>query len=339
MDRRAFIGTVAGGLLAAPLAAEAEQAGKVPRIALIFANTPEADMTGPRPTSKVARAFLEGMHALGWVDGQNITIVRKSAEGHPERYLRLAQELVSLKMDLLVVSGAGPLTAMMQATDTIPIVSAGALTDPVAQGLAKSLGRPEGNVTGLTVIVSTALGSKRLELLKEAVPKISRVAVLSSPGGPGVVSGAGVAALDSAARALKLTLLPPVNVETPDGLQTAFATVTRQHADALFVAYDVFLFAHRGAIIEYAAKQQLPASYPSDFYAEDGGLMSYGANYVDIFRRSATYVDKILKGAKPADLPIEQPTKFELVINLKTAKALGLTIPPSLLQRADQVIE
>jgi putative ABC transport system substrate-binding protein len=330
MERRTFLGVIAGSLIAAPLAAEGQQAGKVPRIAFIFANTPETEITGPRPTNRLARAFLEGMRELGWVDGQNITIVRKSAEGHPDRYIGLAQEVVSLKMDLMVVSGAGPLTAMMQATDTIPIVSAGALTDPVAQGLTKSLGRPGGNVTGLTLIVSTALAAKRLQLLKEAVPKISRVALLTNPGSLGGAA--------EAARALKLTLLPII-VETPDGLQTAFATVTRQHVDALFVVYDSFLFAYRGAIIEYAAKQQLPASYPSDFYVEDGGLMSYGANYVDIFRRSAIYVDKILKGATPADLPIEQPTKFDLVINLKTATALGLTIPPSLLQRADQVIE
>src|SRR5260370_26239244 len=331
MDRRVFLGALAGSaLFGAPITAQAQQAGKVPRIGLIFANTPETEMTGPRPTSKIARAFLEGMRELGWVDGQNITIVRKSAEGHPDRYISLAQELVSLKMDLMVVAGSGPLTAMMQATDTIPIVSAGGLVDPVAQGLVKSLGRPGGNVTGLTIIVSTGTGSKRLELLKEAVPKISRVALLRSPGGP----GSPVAAFDAAARTLKLTLLPVI-VETPEGLQTALATVTRQHVDALLVWNDVFLA--RGAIIAYAAQQQLPGSYPSDFYPEDGGLMSYGANYVDIFRHSATYVDKILKGAKPGDLPIEQPTDLELIITLRTAKALGLTIPPSLLQRADQV--
>ncbi len=162
MDRRVFLGTLAGSaLFGAPITAQAQQAGKVPRIGLIFANTPETEMTGPRPTSKIARAFLEGMRELGWVDGQNITIVRKSAEGHPDRYISLAQELVSLKMDLMVVAGSGPLTAMMQATDTIPIVSAGGLVDPVAQGLVKSLGRPGGNVTGLTIIVSTGTGSSQ----------------------------------------------------------------------------------------------------------------------------------------------------------------------------------
>jgi putative ABC transport system substrate-binding protein len=199
----------------------------------------------------------------------------------------------------------------------------------VGFGVAKSLARPEGNVTGLTTTASGALNEKRLELLKETVPQISRVAYLTNTGRR---------VPDSAGRILRLTLLP-VAVDAPDGLQPALAEIARRHVDAVFVADGIIFWAQRYAIVEFAAKQRLPTIYPYDIYARAGGLMSYGANYVDLFRQAAPYVDKILKGAKPGDLPIEQPTKFELVINLKTAKALGLIIPQTLLLRADQILE
>jgi putative tryptophan/tyrosine transport system substrate-binding protein len=329
VDRRKFIGTLAGSLLVAPLAAEAQPTGKVPRIALVFANAPVADLTGPRPAQPNARAFLEAMRELGWIDGQNITIERRSAEGRPDRYAGLAQELLRLKVDLIVCPAASLTQSIQQATSAIPIVIAGAFVDPVAEAGVKSLARPGGNLTGLTMFSTYG---KRLELLKEAVPGISRVAFLGNL----YVPGPTIAAV---ARALKLALVPVV-IPTPEELQKGFATIERARVDALFVADTATFFpAARGALVEFAAKQRLPASYPFDVYVEAGGLMSYGVDFNDIFRRAAIYVDKILKGANPGDLPIEQPTKMDLMINLKTAKALGLTIPPSLLQRADQVIE
>jgi putative ABC transport system substrate-binding protein len=332
MDRRTFMSGVTLGLLAAPLVAEARPVGKGPRIALVLSNTPVADITGPNPTEPLVRVFLEAMRELGWIDGQNITIERMTAEGQPDRYARLAQELLNLKLNLMVVAGSGLTQAIMQATTTIPIVGAGAFGDAVVEAGVKSVARPGGNLTGLTVFSIGTIFGKRLELLKEAVPGISRVAHLGNSFLPGPNTVA-------AARALKLTLVP-VLIATPEGLQTGFATIERARVDALFVADTAtFFWAYRGTVVEFAAKQRLPASYPFDRYVAAGGLMSYGINYKDIFRRSATYVDKILKGANPGDLPIEQPTTLELAINLKTAKALGLTIPPSLLLRADQVIE
>jgi putative ABC transport system substrate-binding protein len=332
MDRRVFLGTLAGGLLAAPLAAEAQQSRKLPRIALVVANSPVADITGPLPTDSSTRAFLEGMRELGWIDGQNITIERKSAAGRPERYAGLAQELLGLNLNLIVTSAGGLTRAIAQATNVIPIVMAGSLYDPVASGFAKSLARPGGNMTGLAADASDTLFEKRLELFKEAVPRISRVAFVGNRTLPEPNTVA-------VARALKLTLVPMV-IATPEELPTGFTTIERAHVDALFIGDTASFFpAARGAFVEFAAKQRLPDSYPLPQFVEAGGLMSYGVNYKDLLRRSATYVDKILKGANPGDLPIERPTKFELTINLKTAKALGLTIPQSLLLRADQVIE
>jgi putative ABC transport system substrate-binding protein len=331
MNRRMFLGALAGGLLAAPLAAGAQQ--PAPRIALVLSSAPVADVTGPRPSDAGARAFIEGMRELGWVDGQNITIVRRSAEGRPDRYAGLIQDLLSLNLNLIVTGGASLTRAIAQATNTIPIVSAGSFADPVLEGgFAKSLARPGGNLTGLTVFPSNTLYAKRLELLKEAVPRISRIAFLGNVYRPGPSSLA-------AARALSLTLVPVV-IGTQEEAPKGFATVARSRVDALFVADTAtFFYGYAGPIVEFAAKQRLPDAYPNAKFVEAGGLMSYGANGPYIYRRAATYVDKILKGANPGDLPFEQPTKLELVINLKTAKALGLTIPPSLLQRADQVIE
>jgi putative ABC transport system substrate-binding protein len=326
VDRRAFIGSVAGGLLAAPLAVEGQNR---PRIALLLGNTPIPEISGPIPTNPFVRAFLEGMRELGWVDGQNISIERRSAEGRPDRYLPLIQEMMTLKVDVIVVSGVLSLVASAQrASQTTPIVMAGLGGDPVQLGLVKSLANPAGNVTGSTNIAAPANG-KRLELLKEAIPTASRVAAFVDLPVSDVI--------ESAARALKVTLLP-TRLDVPGGLAAAFVAFTQKRADALLVAGSS-AWARHGEIIGLAAKHRFPAVYPWSNFATAGGLMSYGADYADIFRRATIYVDKILKGAKPGDLPIEQPTKFELVINLKTAKALGLTIPPSLLQRADQLIE
>jgi putative ABC transport system substrate-binding protein len=272
------------------------------------------------------------MRELGWIDGQNITSERKSAEGRPDQYAGVAQELLRLKLNLIVASGAGLTRTIMKATNAIPIVMAGAFYDAADAGV-KSMARPGGTVTGLTVASSNTLIGKRLELLKEAAPGISRVAYLGNSLPPGTTSVA-------VARALKLVLAPVVLIPTPEGLQAGFTAIERARVDALFVGDTATFFsAARGALVEFAAKQRLPASYPFDYYVEAGGLMSYGIDYNDIFRRAATYVDKILKGANPGDLPIEQPTKFELVINLKTAKTLGLALSPSLLLRADRVIE
>jgi len=313
----------------APLVVAAQLARTPPTIAVVYANNPEAEITGPHRTDRQAIAFVEAMRGFGWVDGQNITIIWRSAEGQPDRYPALAQKLASTKLNLIVVAGGPPLLrALRKELNAIPIVMVGTLADPVRDGVAKSLARPEGNVTGLTTAASGTLNEKRLELLKETVPQISRVAYLMNTR---------LHPPYTAARILRLTLLP-VTVDAPDELQPALADIVRRHVDAILLDGIIF-WAQRHAIVEFAAKQRLPTMYPYDIYTRAGGLMSYGANYVDLFRRAAPYVNKILKGAKPGDLPIEQPTKFELMINLKAAKGLGLTIPPSVLTRADQVIE
>jgi putative tryptophan/tyrosine transport system substrate-binding protein len=313
-------------LVAAPLADETQAAPSRATVAVVFANLPLSDLVGPQPRDLSARAFADGMRQLGWVDGQNLTIMWRSAEGQPDRYAALATELVSLKVDVIVAAG-GTVRAIRKATSTIPIVGTGG--PGTFQGI-QSLARPGGNVTGLMSAPDARFAEKRLELLKEAVPTLSRVAYLSDDGTTG--------APEAAARALRITLVP-IPVGGPGGLQPALASIERQRVDAIFVVAGPFFWSQRGEIIEFAARRRLPAMYPFDIYVRDGGLMSYGANYADINRRAAIYVDKILKGARPGDLPIEQPMKYELLINLKTAKALGLTIPATILLQADQVIE
>jgi putative tryptophan/tyrosine transport system substrate-binding protein len=329
MDRRTFLAGTGAMLLAAPLAAEAQSEQKRPRIALLFANTPAADITGPRPVLREARAFLDGMRDLGWLDGQNITIERRSAEGQPDRYAALVQEVMGLHVDL-VVTGSGFVKLIKQTSDTMPVVVAGGDENAlVQQGVVASLARPGGTVTGLLFNPGPDLGGKQLQLLKEAVPKASRVAYLASPS---------VRPPTEAARALRLTLVS-AGAAAPEALDSAFAAIKQQRVDAILVGTSPFFYGHRLRIIDFAARQRLPAMYWYRLFADSGGLMSYGAEFVDLFQRAATYVDKILKGANPGDLPIERPTKFALVINLKTAKALGLTIPPSLLARADEVLQ
>ena len=333
MDRRAFLATLTSGLLAAPLAAEAQSVGKVYRVGLIFPSPPVSEMAGPEPVNVAARAFVRGLRTLGYVEGRNLILERRSAEGTFERFAPIVAELVSLSMDVIVVSNTPLAQRAREVTTAVPIVL-GVSTDPVGSGLAQSLARPGGNVTGLTANVGPGIQGKRLELLKGAVPSASRVAFLGTKKLWDVVYETSIKA---GAQALGLTVF--LAEHTPTEYAGAFALIGRERPDALFVAPSSENYAQRRLIVDFATSKRLPNVHAFRESVEDGGLISYGVNIADLFRRAAGYVDKILKGAKPADLPIEQPTKFELVINLKTAKALGLTIPPSLLQRADQVIE
>jgi putative tryptophan/tyrosine transport system substrate-binding protein len=327
--RRAFIGTLAGGLLVAPLAA-AQQAPKVVRLGYLGEN-PEA---GPH----LAEAFRQGLRDLGYVEGRNVVIEYRSAEGKRERLPALGAELAALKVDVIVAPNTPAALAAKQATKTIPIVFA-VVADPVGSGLVTSLARPGGNVTGLSLLVPELVG-KCLELLKQAVPGVSRVAVLWQPGvlGDRTVKDM-LKEADVSARALGVRL-QFLEARGPADIDIAFSDMTKARVGALTaLTGGSMLFAERRRLVDLAAKNRLPAVYPWREFVDAGGLMANGPDLADSQRRAATYVDKILKGAKPADLPVEQPTKFELVINLKTAKALGLTIPPSLLGRADQVIE
>jgi len=332
ITRRAFLGTLVGGLLAAPIAANAQQAGKVARIGLLVFGPLDAP-----ETRQTVEAFRQGLREHGYVAGQNIVIEYRSADGKIDRLPGLATELARLKVDLIAAGNTPMARAAKQATTTIPIVSF-AMGDPVGDGIVASLARPGGNITGSTFL-GPELVPKRLDLLKEAVPKVSRVAGLWHPGAFGehtmqeMLKGT-----EAAARTLGVQL-QLAEVRSPDEFDRAFSTMTKERAEALVVFPSTMLFNARRRIVDLAAKGRLPAIYQSRQFAEIGGLMSYGASITDLVRRSATYVDKILKGARPADLPVEQPTKFELVINLKTAKALGLTIPPALLLRADEVIQ
>ena len=330
MHRRTFLGTLASGLLAAPLAAEAQQtAGKVVRIGYLAANL--------AASPHLREAFLQGLRDLGYVEGRNVVIEYRDAEGKYERFPALATELVALKVDVIVVTSTPSAVAVKQATRTIPIVFTWA-ADPVGSGLVTSLARPGGNITGSSFFAPDLVG-KRLDLLKRALPGVSRVAALWHPGDyVERMEKDMLTETDRAARALGLRL-QVVEARGPEDFDRAFSDMTRARADAVTVQSTNIFFIERRRLVDLAAKNRLPAMYLTREFVDAGGLMSYGPNVADLHRRAATYVDKILKGAKPGDLPVEQPTKFELVINLKTAKALGLTIPPALLQRADQVIE
>jgi putative ABC transport system substrate-binding protein len=329
MDRREFIGTLAGGLVAAPLAAEAQQAAKVARIGYLANNL--------AASPHLPEAFRQGLRDLGYVEGRSVVIEYREAEGKFERLPALAAELVALKVDVIVAAVILAALAAKQATRTIPIVFA-AVADAVGSGLVTSLARPGGNVTGLSAL-GPALVGKCLELLKQAVPGVSRVAVLWQPRAQGERTERDMLKeAEVAARALGVRL-QFVEARGPEDFDRAFSEMTRARAAALNVLPSSMFFGERRRLVDLAAKNQLPAVYLSREFVDAGGLMAYGPNVADLYRRAATYVDKILKGTKPADLPVEQPTKFELVINLKTAKTLGLTIPPSLLGRADQVIQ
>jgi putative ABC transport system substrate-binding protein len=327
--------TLMVGLLAAPLDVEAQQAAKVWKIAFLGAS--------PSALPLFIQAFQQGLRELGYVEGQNVAIEHRYAEGRAERLPALAAELVRLKVDVIVVDACGaPLTAASQATSTIPIVVAACNEDLVATGLISSLARPGGNITGLSEL-TPELGAKRLELLKEAVPKVKRVAVLWNPTSSERFSAnsrfwsSDWIEMRAATQVLGMTL-QSVEIRGPEDFDTAFSTMTKERAEALIAFSDPLILLHGTRIADLAAKSRLPAVYASREVVDAGGLMAYGPSISDMFRRAAVYVSKILKGAKPADLPMEQPTKFELVINLKAAKALGLVIPQSLLIRADQVI-
>jgi len=326
MRERLSVVVLALGLLVAPLAVEALQAAGTPRVGLLLSGSPaEAD--------PLAAAFREGLRARGYVEGQNVVLVPRFADS-VQRLPDLVAELVRSNVEVIVTQGTPAAQAARRATTTIPIVMATS-GDPVAAGLVASLARPGANVTGNSILGPDLVG-KRLELLKEVVPGISRVAVLLNPTNP--LHALHMRELGAAAKALGVTL-QPLEARSPDDLERVFGTAAGGRAGAVLVFGDPVLTAHRARMATVAAKHRLPTIYELSGFAEAGGLINYGPNLHELFRVAAGYVDRILKGARPADLPVQQPTTFELVINLKTARSLGLTIPQSLLLRADHVIE
>ena len=327
--RSAFCFALWGLLLALCSAAEAQQPKKVYRIGYLSNFDPASESTR-------VEAIRQGLRELGYIQGQNIAFEYRYAEGKQERYFELATELLRLKVDTIVVAGGGgTVRAVMNATRTIPIVMVGAGADPVAAGLVESLARPGGNVTGLTLL-NRELGGKRLALLKEVVPKVVRVAVLFDPAITDIAREV-KEDLSVAARALKLTI-QPWEVRAAD-FESVFVALNKQPPDGLYVLPGPITVTHQKRIVGFALKSRLPSVYSRTEFVDAGGLMYYGAELADSYRRVAYYVDKILKGTKPADLPVEQPTKFELVVNLKTAKQIGVTIPQKVLARADKVIK
>jgi len=329
LDRRTLVCALAGGLLTVPLAVEAQPAtARAPRIGFLALN--------PSANPHLRVAFLQGLRDLGYVEGRNVMIEYRDAEGKLERLPALGAELVALKVDVIVTGGGTPTAlAAKQATRTLPIVFTSA-TDPITDGLVASLARPGGNLTGLSNLAPELVG-KCLEQLKEAVPNVNLVAVLWQPGAIGGRTDM-LRPAEVAARALGMRV-QFVEAQGPADFDRAFSDMAKAHAGALAVLGSAIFNSERRRLVDLAAKHRLPTVYTSRDFVDAGGLMTYGPNLADSFRRAAAYVDKILKGAKPTDLPVEQPTKFELVVNLKTARALGLTVPPSLLERADQVIQ
>lgn len=327
MPRRAFLATIAGGLLAAPLATEAQEAGKVYRVGFLGNSTAalEANLVG---------SFREGLRDLGYVEGRNVVIEYRWADGKYERFPALVAELLALKVDVIVSAGTPAAVAVKQATTTVPLVMA-AVGDPVGTGLIASLARPGGNLTGLAAI-SPDLEGKRFELLRELLPKLSLVSFMVNPANP--LHSVSEKHAREAAKVLRLRL-EFVGVRTEAEFDHAFDTIVRERPGAMVVLADRVFLHNRERIVAFAARHRLPTVYPYRELVDAGGLMCFGPNYPDLHRRAAIFVDKILKGASPANLPVEQPTNFELVINVRTATALGLTIPPSLLARADQVVE
>jgi putative tryptophan/tyrosine transport system substrate-binding protein len=329
MKRRAFV-TGLGVVLVAPRAIEAQQARSMPRLCVLAYES----LSPSSPWAQRYRAFVEGLRDLGYVDRRSIAIHFLSADGDYNRFPALAGECVRLEPDIIVAYTTPGSLAAKNATSTIPIIT-GPIGDPIGTGLVGSLARPGGNITGQTVM-ATGLGGKRLQLLKEAVPALSRLLILSQR--PDPVSALQVQEIEKAAGPMGLRLMNR-GVGTPDELSAAVAAAVNEGAQAVVTTVGTFFIVHRTRMAEVAASHRLPAMYPVRDFVDAGGLMSYGPNTLSLYRRTAVTVDKILKGAKPGDLPMEEPTTFELVINMKAAKALGLTIPPSLLLRADQVIE
>jgi putative tryptophan/tyrosine transport system substrate-binding protein len=327
MDRRAFLAGSAA-LLAAPRVIEAQQAGKVYRIGVL-------ELVGVASNAANLSAFRQGLAELGYVEGQHFVIEYRSADGHPERFSDLATELVRLNVDVIVTRGTPATLAAKQVTQTIPIVMASS-GHPVFEGIVTSLARPGGNITGLHVMAPPELGGRRLELLKEVVPGASRIGILWNPGDlhPPLI----VRDTERAARAMGVQL-KRIEVQRFEPFEQVFETALFGQVDALIAVEDALTFYHRTRIVDFATMSRLPAIYGLREFVDAGGLMSYGTDRRDLYRRCATYIHRVLTGARPADLPVERPIKFELAINLKTAKALGLTIPQSVLARADQVID
>ena len=323
--RRAFIGTLAGGLLAAPLALEGGTADKVRRVGVLMSTTPVA-------ASHIVVAFADGLRELGYMEGKNVVFEYRWAQGKSELFPKMAADLVQQKVDVIVASSQAPALAAKRATTTIPIVMVNT-TDPVRVGLVVSLARPGGNVTGLSQQLTPEIRAKQLQLLKEALPRASRVAVVHSPS-----TTVGLREYQEAGRALQLRI-ELVEVSGADDLDRAFTKMARDRVDAILVPGDTLLFTERRRVALMARELRLPGMYSVPEYTDAGGLMSYSTRLTEQFRRAAVYVDKILRGANPATLPVESPNQYELVINLKTARALGLTIPQTLLLRADQMIE
>ena len=331
MERRAFLCAVTGGLLAVPLTARAQQPGKVARVAYVSTTTPVSEMTGPNPVHPPVRDLLKALRAIGWIEGQNLILERRSAEGRPERNGDILRELVALPCDVIIPTGAYMTEEALRITSTIPIVFT--FLDPITLGIVTSLVGHGRNLTGV-MNPGPEFAGKQLELFREAVPKARRVAVLTHPS---VWNGPYGEALRVAASRLAMTLLYAES--GPGDYARAFAAITAQRAEAMYVGGAAYIFANRHHIIEFAIKKRLPLMGTSTPYTEAGALFSYSGNNTEYWARMAYLIDRLLRGVKPADLPIEQLAKFELVINLKTAKALGLTVPPSVLARADQVIE
>jgi putative ABC transport system substrate-binding protein len=332
LKRRDFITLLSGAAAAWPFAARAQQTGRVYRVALVFTTSPVSELVGADPIHPLARSFVQSLRTLGYVQGQNLELEHRSAEGKFERFPAIMRELVAIKTDV-IVTVANPMTrAAKDVTGTVPIVMAYSVS-PVEQGVVQSLNRPGGNVTGLSMNVGSEIPGKQLQLLKELIPRNSRVAFLYSKEqeAEGVQSG------EAAAAKLGITLLPAEH--TPTDYSNAFALIMREHPDALMVGPSAVNVANRHLLVEFATQMRLPAIYATREFINIGGLISYGVDFHDLFRRAARYVDKILRGANPGELPVEQPTKFALVINLKTAKALGLDVPDRLLALADEVIE
>ena len=328
MSRKKFtIALLAAMLVALSFSAQAQQPTKIPRIGFLSA-------TSLSIISARIEALRQGLREVGYVEGKNIVIEWRSAEGKLDRVPALAAELVRLKVDVIVTGGATDTRAAKEATNTIPIVMAQD-SDPVESGFVASLARPGGNITGLSTLAPEVSG-KRLELLKEIIPKLSRVAVLGISTRPGNAQSLKEVELAAGAFKVQVQYLDVLDIKD---IETAFRAATKGRAEAVLVLQSPFINSQRAHVVELAVRSRLPAIYPQTEYTEAGGLMYYGANTPDLFRRAATYVDKILKGAKPADLPVEQPKKFEFVINLKAAKQIGLTIPPNVLVRADKVIK
>jgi putative ABC transport system substrate-binding protein len=327
MRRRKFITLVGGAVVAAgPFAVRAQQPRKIPTIGFLGASTPET-------ASQWVGAFVTRLQELGWTEGRTVAIEYRWAEAHTERYAEIAAELVRLKVDVIVTWASAPVLAAKQATALVPIVFA-AQMDPVGAGVVASLARPGGNVTGLSLQQIDTAG-KRLSLLREFVPRLARLAVMANAAAPGAVLE--MREIQATARALGVEAIT-IEIRRDDEIAPAIEAL-KSRADALYVATDPLVFTNRMSINMLAQRIRLPTIYGGREYVDAGGLISYGPNFPDLFRRAADYVDKILRGARPADIPVEQPTKFDLVINLKTAKALGLEISPSLLARADEVIE